>query len=59
MICEDPQGELHGSLHPQLVNGVKKIANIEFLDRTSNMVNDKGAPVYNQVAPFNQAKTQH
>jgi hypothetical protein len=35
---------------------VKKIANIEFLERTSNLIIDKGAPVINQVTPFNQAK---
>ena len=57
-MSEERFGELQGgALNPQLVNGVKKIANIEFLDKTSILINDKGAPVFNQVTSFNQAKS--
>ena len=41
-----------------LVNEVKKITNIEFQDRMSNLINDKGQPVLNQVTPFREANTQ-
>ena len=55
---DERQADLNSEPQQNQINAVKKIANIDFIERTSNLINDKGAPVLNQVTPFRNAKSQ-